>query len=82
MRTKIRHIAQATIVVFMLSSPLFIFADGPGGPGSGNGSGAPGANNFLGEGAPLDGGLGIVLALSAAYGFMKTYRKKKFRENT
>lgn len=77
MRTNIRYIAQVIIVAFILSSPMAIFADGPGGPGSGNGSGAPGANNFLGEGAPLDGGLGVVLALSAAYGFMKTYRKKK-----
>lgn len=44
-------------------------------PGGGHGSGG---NS---QGAPIDGGIGILLALGAGYGSFKLYRKKNAGKN-
>ena len=50
-----------------------------------NPPGSPEAGTPLGGGAPIDGGLGILLMLGAAYGGKKSYalyqKKSKKREN-
>lgn len=43
----------------------------PGDPSTGGGGGP------VGEGAPIDGGLGILLALGAGYGALRLYRSRK-----
>ncbi|NOX47585.1 MAG: hypothetical protein GXO89_11480 [Chlorobi bacterium] len=72
-------IRSIIVVVVLLVTPVFLsstFADTPpdpreGGPGSGD---LP-----VGSGAPIGGGLIIMLALGAAYGSKKTFdAKKKF----
>jgi hypothetical protein len=69
------------LVVQLIIVPLFItgiFADPPGPPGPG---GPPGSNggNPVGEGASIDDGVVILLALGLAYGCFKIYEiwKKK-----
>jgi hypothetical protein len=42
----------------------------PGNPGTGGGGGGP-------VGAPIDGGLGILLAMGAVYGGKKMYKYRK-----
>ena len=63
------------VMVFILSSTISTFAQGPGDPGGGPGGGDP----PVGAGAPLDGGaLGLLIA-GAIYG-VKSLRKKKKTE--
>ena len=76
MKTRIKKIASVSAILFFLAAPLSIFAEGPGGPGTGNGSGGPNNGQYLGGNAPIDGGLSIMLALSAAYG-LKIRKKVK-----
>jgi hypothetical protein len=66
--------------VFMAAALFLIFnvitfAQGPPEPPPGGGQG--GNNNAPGGGAPIGGGLGILLALGAAYGLKKVYQFNK-----
>jgi hypothetical protein len=57
--------------------PLFIagvFADPPGPPGPG---GDPGTGGGIPVGAPIDGGIGVLLILGLAYGCYKIYESWK-----
>jgi len=47
----------------------------PPDPGSGGGGGGP-------VGAPIDGGLGILLAMGVAYGGRKFYQSRKSKKET
>ncbi len=68
-----KKICKFLIVFFILNSSFFIsFADSPPPPAE---HGATG--NQDPKGAPIDGGLGILLALGAGYGGMKLYKNRK-----
>jgi len=68
-----KKIGKFLIVFFILNSSFFIsFADPPL-PPSAHGS----EGNSEPRGAPIDGGLGILLALGAGYGGMKLYKNRK-----
>jgi len=60
------------IIAFLLSS-LALFANDPPPPPAGHGA----TGNQAPSGAPIDGGLGILLALGAGYGGCKFYRHRK-----
>ena len=64
-------LAIVTILLFF-TIPLISLADGPPPPppGGTGGGGTP-------VGAPIDGGLGILLALGLGYGAFKIYKLKK-----
>lgn len=74
-----KNLMKITFIAALLSISVATWADGPppppGDPSSGGGGGGP-------VGAPIDGGLGILLAMGAAYGGRKFYqaRKKKASE--
>jgi len=72
---KIRAIV--TLMIFIVL-PLLSLADPP--PPPGQGGGGPGGGPTP-VGAPIDGGLGILLALGAAYGGWKIYDTRK-KQNT
>ncbi|MBM3404867.1 MAG: hypothetical protein FJY10_08255 [Bacteroidetes bacterium] len=72
MRTAIRKIILTTLLI---ASPVFIntlLADGPTAPPTNPGTG----DQPIG-GAPIDGGLSILLALGAGYGAKKFYLTRK-----
>lgn len=74
-------IAIITFVLFVSSTGLSL-ADGPGGPGTGsNGTGAPVGAPPIGGGAPIDGGLTILLLLAALYISEKIYYKMKLNKH-
>ena len=61
----------------ILSFSIMSIADPPlppGNPGTGGGGGGP-------VGAPIDGGLGILLAIGAAYGGRKLYKARKDKKD-
>ncbi len=78
-------IKKVIIMFFLMVSPILIssvLADDPPAPGQGAGSGGSpvgGAGGAIpvGGGAPIDGGLSILLAMGAIYGGSKVYRMKK-----
>lgn len=77
-----KAIIQIMIVTAVLAvTPLFSLAQPPhpGGSGSGGASpvGAPGSAPVSGGGAPVDGGLSILLAMGTLYGGRKIYQWKK-----
>jgi hypothetical protein len=67
----------AVITFFIL--PFFSGADNPQPPPPPGGGGPGGGGTPVG--APIDGGLGILLALGLGYGGMKLYQSKKEKEN-
>ena len=74
--TDMKKIKKSIIVAAMiLSFPLLSLAQSPPHPNGGN---APGGTiTPVGGGAPIDGGLTIMLLLGAAYGSKKIYHLKK-----
>jgi len=65
-----------TLMMFILL-PLLILADNPGPPPPpGQTGGGPGGGSVP-VGAPIDGGLGILLALGIGYGGKKIYDVRK-----
>ncbi|MEI6885122.1 MAG: hypothetical protein WCO02_11585 [Bacteroidota bacterium] len=62
-----------TVMLFIII-PLLTVADPPGPPTGGGGTGGGGGTPV---GAPIDGGLGILLAMGAAYGGKKLYKARK-----
>ncbi|MEI6884874.1 MAG: hypothetical protein WCO02_10325 [Bacteroidota bacterium] len=83
MTTMIKLKVLGMVVLLLLSSASVILADpppppDPGGNPTGGGGGTP-------VGAPIDGGLGILLAMGAIYGGRKLYiarKDKKEKEST
>jgi hypothetical protein len=70
-----KYIYCSLIALFVCLS-MSVLADGPGPPpppGDPSGSGGP-------VGAPIDGGLGILLAMGVAYGGRKYYRAQKSKK--
>ena len=62
-----------SLIAFFICLSIAVLADGPPpppDPSSGGGHGGP-------VGAPIDGGLGILLAMGVAYGGKKLYKARK-----
>jgi hypothetical protein len=78
-----KSLRKILLTLAFLLTGMFLFnsmADPPTDnppPPPGGGHGGGGNSN----GAPIDGGLGILLALGAGYGSFKLYKKKKTAEN-
>jgi len=67
------------LVLFtILSMPLLTLSDTPPPPPNGGGTGGPGGGGTP-VGAPIDGGMGILLALGLAYGGKKLYVMRKLK---
>ena len=65
------------LVLFaIMALPLFSLSDNPPPPPNGAGTGGPGGGGTP-VGAPIDGGMGILLALGLAYGGKKLYNMRK-----
>jgi len=69
-------LAIVTILLFFIL-PMISLADGP--PPPPPGGGGPGGGGTP-VGAPIDGGLGILLALGLGYGAFKIYKVKKVED--
>ena len=63
------------ILLAIFALPLISLPDPPGPPGSGSNAGNGGGQTPVG--APIDGGLGILLALGLGYGGKKLYLAHK-----
>ena len=65
-----------TIVAFLMTAPLFLLAQNPPHP---NGGATPNSttNTPVGGGAPIDGGLIMLIAMGSAYGAKKVWNYKK-----
>jgi hypothetical protein len=71
MSFKLKKMLLTSVIIFGTTFIMSIYAAGPGGPGSGTGgTGAP-TGNPVGGGAPIGGGVIVMLALAAGYGFKK-----------
>ncbi|HNY03744.1 MAG TPA: hypothetical protein PKG48_14195 [Bacteroidales bacterium] len=71
-----KKIKLILILTAILALPLISLPDPPGPPGSGT----PGSTQGGGQtpvGAPIDGGVGILLALGLGYGGKKLYTARK-----
>jgi hypothetical protein len=70
-----KNIIKILFVTVLISCSISVLAQAPppppGNPSSGGG-GSPGP-----VGAPIDGGLGILLAMGAAYGGKKLYKARQ-----
>jgi hypothetical protein len=78
MKTKINHLILA---MFLIIAPaVSVLADNPDAPPFPGGD--PGVGGGTPVGAPIDGGLSILLALGAGYGGCRLYKAKKKEEDT
>jgi len=66
-------------ILALLSLTFYSVADNPGPPPPPGGGGPGGGGTPVG--APIDGGLGILLALGLGYGGMKLLKTKKDKDN-
>jgi hypothetical protein len=74
-----KNIIKITAIAVMIMMAVGLFAQNPPHPNGGN---APGASSTpVGGGAPIDGGLSILLLLGAAYGSGKILKIKKLKTN-
>jgi len=74
MKNIIKSLAVLSLLTFGILITNSVFADPPAPPPpGGHGSG----ENQDPAGAPIDGGLGILLALGAGYGGYKLYQSRK-----
>ena len=74
-----RSLLRISLIFLLILVPLFIagvFADPPGPPNPG---GPPGSNGGVPVGAPIDSGIGVLLALGLIYGCYKIYEIWKKR---
>jgi len=70
MKNTLKILFITVVVFFSISVLAQAPPPPPGNPSGGGGGGGP-------VGAPIDGGLGILLALGAGYGGLKLYRARK-----
>lgn len=73
MKTKIKTF----VIVALISIPLAMFAQGPPHPNGGNAPNPSTNTPVPGGGAPIGGGLVIMMALAAAYGTRKVTQSKR-----
>jgi hypothetical protein len=69
-----KSIINTLIAIAFIVAPLISFASAPPPPPPG---GPSGEDNEIGGSAPIGGGLGILLALGAAYGTKKIFDARK-----
>jgi hypothetical protein len=74
-----KKIKLVFILFAIFALPLVSLPDPPGPPGSGAGQGNGGGQAPVG--APIDGGLGILLALGLGYGGKKLYDARKAKQD-
>ncbi len=72
-----KKIKLVLILLAIFALPIISLPDPPGPPGSGGGAGNGGGPNPVG--APIDGGLGILIALGLGYGGKKLYNARQAR---
>jgi hypothetical protein len=75
-----KKIKLVLILLAIFALPTISLPDPPGPPGSGT----PGSTQGGGQtpvGAPIDGGLGILLALGLGYGGKKLYLARKAKQD-
>jgi len=73
MKTFTKALATLITITLLTINLSTLSAQTPPPPNGGNGAPTPGNNTPVGGGAPIAGGVGILLALGAAYGFKKVY---------
>lgn len=71
-----KMIKNILVIAIIILSPIILNAQ-PKPPGLGHGTNQNQQGQPVGGGAPIDGGLSILLLLGAAYGGSKVYRMKK-----
>ncbi|MDP1622513.1 MAG: hypothetical protein Q8M08_09280 [Bacteroidales bacterium] len=71
-----KKIKLVLILLAICAVPLISLSDPPGPPGSGTAGSEQGGGQTP-VGAPIDGGLGILLALGLGYGGKKLYNAHK-----
>ncbi|MCB2221518.1 MAG: hypothetical protein KQI35_14055 [Bacteroidetes bacterium] len=70
-----KKMIKITLIAFCMAiAPLFLQAQNPPHPNTGNNPGS--GNTPVGGGAPIDGGISILLALGLGYGIKKVARFK------
>jgi len=62
------------IAVFFLTAPFILVAQEPPHPNGGNAPSSAGGNRPVGSGAPIDGGLGILVTLGISFAARRVYR--------
>lgn len=67
---------MSVVLLFLYITPA-VLAEDPAPPGGSSGPGSTPVGNGTPVGAPIDGGLGILLAMGAAYGGYKAYKRRK-----
>ncbi len=77
MRTIIKKGLRLSVVLLFLYITPAVLAEDPAPPGGTGGPGSTPVGNGTPVGAPIDGGVGILLALGAAYGGYKLYKGRK-----
>jgi hypothetical protein len=71
-----KKIRAILVLGAIFAMPFLSISDPPGGPDPNlNGNGTP--NGTTPVGAPIDGGLGILVILGAGYGIRKIYNVRK-----
>ncbi|MBL7138437.1 MAG: hypothetical protein ISS17_06665 [Bacteroidales bacterium] len=79
MKTFEATIIKICLIILLVGAAFLIFSQPPPPPGEGTGSTNTNGNR---NGAPIDGGLGILLAMGAAYGGKKLYQAYKKKKET
>ncbi|MCX6267697.1 MAG: hypothetical protein NTW16_10120 [Bacteroidetes bacterium] len=74
-----KTIKTVFILLAIFALPLVSLPDPPGPPGSGTAGSTQGGGQVP-VGAPIDGGLGILLALGLGYGGKKLYNARKSKQ--
>jgi hypothetical protein len=72
-----KKIRSFIAILALISLPVLSFSDNPGPPPPPGGGGAGPGGGGTPVGAPIDGGLGILIALGLGYGGMKLYNTRK-----
>ena len=77
MKNIIKYLAFVSLIALAIFITKPVQADPPAPPPPG---GHGSTENQEPSGAPIDGGLGLLLALGAGYGGLKLYRSRKKKE--
>ena len=75
-----KKIKNLFVILAFVSLPLLTIGDPPGPPPPPGGGGPGGGGTPVG--APVDGGIGLLLALGLGYGGMKLYQFKKDKSSS
>lgn len=79
MKTFEATIIKICLIILLAGAAFLVFSQPPPPPPQGGGNPRTDGNR---NGAPIDGGLGILLAMGAAYGGKKLYQAYKKKKET